>query len=127
MSSNPIQIKDKFDTESAERIVHIGYPKNADYITDMLFWCCFPNDPVFQVTYPYINSLSDSILSAHLPEFLEFHLLNKQERMIEDIFDLFINFRGKKFRELVLSLCETKDLQDLFTCEKYSFESYHNS
>jgi len=123
MSSTPIQIKDKFDTESAQLIVNLGYPKNADHMVDMLFWCCFPNDPVSHVIYPFINSLSDSILSIHIPEFLEFYLSNKEEKMIEDIFEIFINFRGKKFRELVLSNCKTKDLQELFTREKYSLES----
>jgi hypothetical protein len=127
MTSNHIRVKDKFDIESAEQIVRMGYPKNADYISDMIFWSCFPNDPVFRVFYPYVESLPDSILASHLPEFLEFHLSKNQETLIDDVFNIFINHRGQSFRDLVSSACKTKALQRLFTLEKYRLETDSNS
>jgi hypothetical protein len=127
MALNSIRVKDKFDIESAEQIVRMGYPKNAEYISDMIFWSCFPNDPVFRVFYPYVESLSDSILATHLPEFLEFHLSKNQETLIGDVFDMFINHRGQNFRDLVLSACKNKEVQKLFTLEKYRLETDSNS
>jgi hypothetical protein len=110
MTLNNIRVKDKFDIESAEKIVRMGYPKNADYISDMIFWSCFP-DPVSRVFYPYVESLPDSILATHLPEFLEFHLSKNQETLIDDVFAMIINHRGQSFRDLVLSACKTEALK----------------
>lgn len=113
LSSLP-QIADKFDTDSAEHLVVIGYPANKPALPDLIFWSCWPNDPVCWITYPYIDALRDDYLAEPMAEFLEFHLQHQQLDMISDAFGLFINPRGQAFRHLVCSFLKTQAGRDLF-------------
>lgn len=118
------EIKDKFDTDSAEQLVLIGYPENAERLPDLIFWSCWPNDPVCWITHPYIYSLRDEILAPPMAEFLEFNLAQAQNNLIEDAFWLFINERGEHFRTLVRSHVKSPEGNALFMLEKYSLEEY---
>ena len=113
MSSEKLRVKDKFDTKSAKQIVDLGYPKNAEYIEDMLFWLCFP-DPVCAVFSPFIASLPDAALIPHIANFMEFHFSKNQHDLVEEMFYMFIDERGDEFRAQVLSLCKTEEVRKLF-------------
>ncbi len=41
-----IKISDKTDQDAVNEIIAIGYPDNAEYITDLLSWTCDPNWPI---------------------------------------------------------------------------------
>jgi len=118
------EIKDKFDSDSAEQLVLIGYPENAERLSDLIFWSCWPNDPVCRITHPYIYSLRDEILAPPMAEFLEFHLAQKQTSLIADVFGLFINERGEQFRSLVRSYVKNQECNELFLLEEYSINEY---
>ncbi|WP_444944497.1 hypothetical protein ACJJIK_06155 [Microbulbifer sp. ZKSA006] len=114
------KIKDKFDTGSAEHIVIIGYPENADFLPELISWSCFPNDPVCWVTYPYISSLRNEILAPAMADFLDFHATAEQYDMIFTAFDHFINERGESFRELIKEYLQNDEAKKLFSDPKYS-------
>lgn len=108
-----ITIKDKFDTESAKRIVDMGYPNNKEYLHDIIFWSCFPNDPVCHITYPFLSSLSDEELAGQVAEFLELNL-EPDTKLIENVFYTIINPRGEKFRKLIVEQAHDQKVKDLF-------------
>ena len=113
-------IKDKFDTESAETLVVVGYPNNKDHIEELIFWSCFINDPVTWIAYPYISTLRDDILAPNLATFLEFNIEKNQPELIEFAFEEFINKRGQSFRDLILSKTQSEKVKELFEMEEYS-------
>jgi len=126
MNSKLPQIKDKFDTDSAEHLVIVGYPENKDVLSDLIFWSCFPNDPVCWVTHPYVASLRSKILAPAIAKFLEFNLINEQHELISDAFLLFINERGEPFRDLICRDIQNDRVQDLFRREEYSLKRYQS-
>ncbi len=113
------QIADKFDTASAEHLVVIGYPRNQAALPELIFWSCWPNDPVCWITHPYIAALRDDYLAEPMAEFLEFHLQHQQLDMVGDAFALFINPRGQLFRERVLALMTSLAGRALFADPRY--------
>lgn len=50
-------IKDKFDTESVEKIIAVGYPENSEFLDDMLEWTADPNWPVSLPIFKYFIRL----------------------------------------------------------------------
>lgn len=125
-SNNLPNIKDKFDEESAEKIIRAGYPANKHHLVELLFWT-FPNDPVTLLTFPYLLSLSDEILAEPLAIFLEDNIELKQEQLIEYVFEFFINPRGQKMRDLVLSKSQNEDVKALFDNKDFSLSKYEES
>jgi hypothetical protein len=117
-------IKDKFDTEGAGDLVLIGYPENKSALSELIFWSCFPNDPVCHVTHPYVASLRDEVLAPALAEFLDFHLDAKQLDLVSDAFWLFINERGESFRTAIASLCLNINTKALFKATEYSLAQF---
>jgi len=124
IKESPPEITDKFDTDGAERLVLMGYPENTGKLSELIFWSCWPNDPVCWVTFPYIYSLRDEILAPPMAEFLEFNLSQGQNDLITDVFWLFINERGEQFRTLVRSHVKSPECNALFMLEKYSLDEY---
>lgn len=117
-------IKDKMDVDSAAEIVSIGYPDNEDELETLIFWSCFPNDPVCWATFPYISSLRDEFLAPAMAKFIEFNLSHRQMELVSDVFWLFINERGEAFRSRILSMMEDEDAKALFSWPEYSLEQY---
>jgi hypothetical protein len=117
------QIKDKFDTESAEHLVLVGFPTNASCLPELISWSCFPNDPVCWITYPYISSLRNEILAPAMADFLEFHVGAGQYDLIFDAFSHFINDRGVPFRKMVEEILQSDEAKSLFLDPKYSIET----
>ena len=118
------RIEDKFNVESASELVVIGYPENKEMLVELIFWSCFPNDPVCWVTYRYIDSLRDDYLAPEMAKFLEFHYEANQLDLVSNVFNQFINERGLDFRELVLSFVTVEKVRELFTWKEYSLEVY---
>lgn len=50
-------IKDKYDIESVEKIINMGYPNNESYLDELLSWACDPNWPVAAKIYDYFIKL----------------------------------------------------------------------
>jgi len=107
-------IKDKFDTKTAEQLVLVGYPKNKDHLCDMLFWSCFPNDPVCWITYPYMQILRDEILVETLESFIKFHLGNSQEKLVQIACEEFLSDERESLIPLILYLTECPKVKAWF-------------
>ncbi|WP_166839224.1 hypothetical protein [Rheinheimera pleomorphica] len=108
------EIKDKFDTDAAEHLVIIGYPDNKEYLPDLVFWSCFPNDPVCWITYPYINSLKDEILAEAMAKFMTFHLGIGQEDMVETACAFFIFEERSNLIPMIISLANCRKVSEWF-------------
>lgn len=119
-------IKDKFDTDSAEKIISAGYPANKDHLVELIFWT-FPNDPVTFLTFPYLLSLSDEILAEPIAIFLEDNIELKQEQLIENVFEFFINPRGQEMRDIILSKSKNEKVRALFDIDDFSLSKYEES
>lgn len=52
-----IKISDKCDQKSVNEIISIGYPKNIEYLDDLLSWTCDPNWPIARSIYDYFRRL----------------------------------------------------------------------
>lgn len=52
-----IKILDKSDQKSVHEIIEIGYPKNIEYIDELLSWTCDPNWPIAGSIYRYFRKL----------------------------------------------------------------------
>jgi hypothetical protein len=117
------EIKDKFDTESAEHIVLVGFPRNADCLPELISWSCFPNDPVCWITYPYISSLRNEVLAPAMAKFLEFQVEVGQYDLIYDAFSCFINEREEPFRKLIEKYLQSDEAKSLFSDPKYMIET----
>lgn len=98
-----IEIEDQFDVDSAEKLVALGYPDNKESLADLLFWSCFPNDPVAWITAPYILSLKTEELAPALAAFIEFHLRANQRELIDDVFCVVDVKEHRGISELTLS------------------------
>ncbi len=112
------EIENQFDTENAEKIVTSGYPKNKKFLVDLIFWSCFPNDPVCLIIYPYVSSLDDEILAPAMAEFISFHLANNQEELVDIALDMFVNERVPRFKKLIISSTEDDLVKEILA--KYS-------
>lgn len=104
-------IKDKFDTQNAQKLVKLGYPKNKKALVDLICWSCFPNDPVCHVTYPFIEKLSNAGLARGFIDFVKFSITSKQEWLIKEAFSIFIKPRGETFFYFILSKTNSKDVK----------------
>lgn len=124
MSDSPApplpSIADKFDTDSAEQLVALGYPANADALDELIFWSCFPNDPVCHVTHPYIQSLPNEALVPPLLDFLQYNLEVGQTDLVVDAFWLFINPRGEAFRQQIKQATADEAIHALFDDPEYA-------
>ncbi|MCP4322304.1 MAG: hypothetical protein GY787_10735 [Alteromonadales bacterium] len=100
-------INDKFDTDGAENLVIIGYPENEDHLPDLIFWSCFPNDPVCWITYPYIKILRDDVMASAMSKFIEFHLGKGQVKIVEEAFDIFIKDERENLIPTIIKLSES--------------------
>ncbi|MBU1310826.1 MAG: hypothetical protein KKE30_14990 [Gammaproteobacteria bacterium] len=112
-----IEIKDKFDTDAAEHLVIIGYPENKKYLPDLVFWSCFPNDPVCWITYPYINSLKDEILAEAMAVFMKFNLGIGQEDMVETACAFFIFEERCDLIPMIISLADCQKVREWFASQ----------
>lgn len=52
-----IEILDKGDQKSVNEIIEIGYPKNVEYVDQLLSWTCDPNWPIAGSIYEYFIEL----------------------------------------------------------------------
>ncbi|MFC3679674.1 hypothetical protein [Bacterioplanoides pacificum] len=103
MSDPSLQsIRDKFDTDNAEHLVLIGYPLNAGFLQELIFWSCFPNDPVCWITYPYVSVLRDDILLPELVAFVQFNIEQQQADLADTALAMFADERGQSFRQQLL-------------------------
>jgi len=103
MSDPSLQsIRDKFDTDNAEHLVLIGYPHNAGFLQELIFWSCFPNDPVCWITYPYVSVLRDDILLPELVAFVQFNIEKQQADLADTALAMFADERGQPFRQQLL-------------------------
>ena len=124
MQSELPRIEDKMDVESAVETLAIGYPNNQDALEDLIFWSCFPNDPVCRATFPYVHSLRDEVLAPAMAKFIEFHHNHQQTELVTDAFWLFINERGEGFRSQVLACVSDAEVRALFSLPEYSLDQY---
>lgn len=113
-------IADKFDTDSAAQLVALGYPANADTLDELIFWSCFPNDPVCHITHPYIQSLPNEALVEPLLDFLQYNLEVGQTDLVVDAFWLFINPRGEAFRQQIRQAAGDEAIRALFDDPEYA-------
>jgi len=111
-------IKDKFDTDGAEHLVLIGYPENKEYLTDLIAWSCFPNDPVAWILYPYVSVLKDDIMAAAMAEFMEFHFEKNQEDMVEQAAAMFIYDGRENLIPLILEQTSNSLIATFFAKNK---------
>ena len=107
--NDDLTIKNKHDTDTVQKIVDLGYAANKKYISDLIFWSCFPNDPVCQVAYPYIASLSDEILATSIIDFLDDNL-EQNTQIIDSVFQIIINPRGLDFSRLLRENTENPEI-----------------
>ena len=107
-------IKDKFDTEGAEHLVIIGYPENKQFLPDLIFWSCVPNDPVCWITYPYISSLRDEIFAEAMASFITFHLSVNQMDMIETACAFFVFDERDHLIPTIISLTDCPKVKSWF-------------
>ena len=108
-----ITIKDKFDTESAQKIVDMGYPSNKKMLDDLIFWSCFPNDPVCHITYPFLATLKDDDIALPIIEFLEFNIDSNQMELIENAFLILVKTRGENFIKLLHTKANSERISEL--------------
>lgn len=54
-----IEINDKTDEESVQKIIDIGYPENKQYLDQLLVWTADPNWPIAGSIYQYFRQLGD--------------------------------------------------------------------
>lgn len=52
-----IEILDKSDFDSVNKIIELGYPNNIAYMTELLSWTCDPNWPIAGTIYQYFRNL----------------------------------------------------------------------
>ncbi len=52
-----MKILDKGDQKSVNEIIEIGYPKNNEYMDELLSWTCDPNWPIAGSIYEYFIKL----------------------------------------------------------------------
>ena len=50
-------IKDKFDVDTIEKIIALGYPNNSEQLDELLDWTADPNWPVASPIYSYFIKL----------------------------------------------------------------------